>query len=306
FAALLLLPLLNLSRGTMTAGPHLQLAMPALSLVNLTILIKISGYSLGGLEYVAIFAGECRNPVRTLTRSVMIAAPLIALLSILGTASVLSFVRTEDIDLINPAAQVFSIGFKPFGIVAVIAPIGILLLLARDVAQTSCIFTGGTRLPMVAGWDHLLPEWFSRLHNKYKTPTLSIIFLGTIAFGLGLASLIGVEQQEAYQMLESSSGIFVVSGYLPLFLIPLFGLRREGVRFPALVKLAAVSGLTITTLFIVLNVFPIIEVKSWFSYSMKISGVIIGAELIGAVIFLNAERKKTLAARSLIQNGNVI
>ena len=26
------------------------------------------------------------------------------------------------------------------------------------------------RLPMVAGWDHLLPAWFSRLDPRYRTP----------------------------------------------------------------------------------------------------------------------------------------
>ena len=30
------------------------------------------------------------------------------------------------------------------------------------IAQASVMFTGNTRLPMVAGWDGLLPEWFTR------------------------------------------------------------------------------------------------------------------------------------------------
>jgi amino acid permease len=34
---------------------------------------------LGGFEYVAIHAGECRGPVRTIAGSVAIAAPIIAI-----------------------------------------------------------------------------------------------------------------------------------------------------------------------------------------------------------------------------------
>jgi hypothetical protein len=83
-----------------------------------------------------------------------------------------------------------------------------------------------------------------------------------------------------------------VSGYLPLFSIPLFGLRKEGIRLPVWVKAASLSGLLVTLLFVALSIFPIIEVQSWLAYSLKIGGVIIGADLVGAAIFLNAERKR--------------
>ena len=36
-------------------------------------------------------------------------------------------------------------------------------------------FTGVTRLPMAAGWDELVPEWFTRLHPRWKTPVNSIV-----------------------------------------------------------------------------------------------------------------------------------
>ena len=41
-------------------------------------------------------AGETHAPARTINRSVLIAAPIIALMFILGTSSVLAFVRPED------------------------------------------------------------------------------------------------------------------------------------------------------------------------------------------------------------------
>ena len=44
--------------------------MPALTLLNLNILGKMALGALSGFEYVAILAGECRNPARTIGRSV--------------------------------------------------------------------------------------------------------------------------------------------------------------------------------------------------------------------------------------------
>ena len=48
--------------------------------------------ALSGFEYVAIMAGETRSASRTITRSVLVAAPVIVLMFILGTDSVLALV----------------------------------------------------------------------------------------------------------------------------------------------------------------------------------------------------------------------
>ena len=47
-------------------------------------------------------------------------------------------------------------------------------------------FALATRLPLVAGWDNLLPEWFGRVHPRRKTPTNSILFVGAVAFSLAI------------------------------------------------------------------------------------------------------------------------
>ena len=80
---------------------------------------------------------------------------------IFGTSSVLALIPQERIDLIAPIPQVLSVGFGALGSAAGIAPIAILVLLCIRVAQASVMFAGNTRLPMVAGWDGLLPEWFT-------------------------------------------------------------------------------------------------------------------------------------------------
>ena len=45
----------------------------------------------------------------------LIAAPIIVVMFVLGTASVLAFVAPEQVDLIGPIPQVLSLGFNSFG-----------------------------------------------------------------------------------------------------------------------------------------------------------------------------------------------
>ncbi len=192
FGFLLLLPLVHLARGTIQEYHPLATTLPVFSLFSLNILGKLGFGALGGFEYVAILAGECRSPVRTIGRSVMIAAPLIAIMFILGTSSVLAFLHPDQIDLIAPIPQVLSLGFGKLGFAFMIVPLVLILLVVLRIAQASVNFTGLTRLPMVAGWDHLMPRWFTRLHPRYKTPVNSIIFVGAVTVVLGLLSLVGV------------------------------------------------------------------------------------------------------------------
>src|ERR1051326_4880228 len=163
---------------------------------------KLAVGALSGFEYVAILAGETRAPARDIGRSVLIASPIIAIMFILGTSSVLAFIGNNPIDLIGPVPQTLRLGLRSFEIAGLIASVGILLMTVRSISSMSIHFTGSSRLPMVAGWDHLLPVWFSRLHPRYKTPINSIMFVGAITLVIGISSQIGAGLQEAFQLVD--------------------------------------------------------------------------------------------------------
>ena len=124
---------------------------------------KLAVGGLSGFEYVGILAGEAHAPARNVGRSVMIAAPIIALMFVLGTSSVLAFIGNNQIDLIGPVPQTLRLGLQSFGAAGTIASVGILLMTVRSISSMSIHFTGSSCLPMVAGRDDLLPVWFSRL-----------------------------------------------------------------------------------------------------------------------------------------------
>ncbi|PYL82207.1 MAG: amino acid permease, partial [Verrucomicrobia bacterium] len=170
YGALIALPFIGLARGELKQYHPLQIAAPTVSMFYcLNIFTKLSIGALSGFEYVAILAGETRAPARDIGRSVIIASPIIALAFILGTSSVLAFVGNNPIDLIGPVPQTLRLGLRSFPIAGAIASAGIILMTVRTISSTSVHFTGTSRLPMVAGWDRLLPVWFTRLHPKYKT-----------------------------------------------------------------------------------------------------------------------------------------
>ncbi len=295
FAAVLVLPLIS-HHSAAAGSPLLRMEMPALSLMSFNLLGKMGFGALGGFEYVAIHAGECRDPVRAISRSVVLAAPVIAVMFILGTNSVLTLIPQDRIDLIAPIPQVLSEGFRSLSFAAAIVPMAVLAMLCIRVAQSSVMFTGNTRLPMVAGWDRLLPEWFTRLHARYRTPVNSILFVGAATLMLGMLGLIGVGKQEAFQLLWNASGVFYALTYLAMFALPLVGLRGSGAPRPFWLIVSAVSGGLMTLLYIALSIIPIIEVESRLSFAIKITGLIVLTNVVGLLIFLAAGRRRARAA----------
>jgi amino acid transporter len=227
---------------------------------------------------------------------VALAAPVIAGMFILGTSSVLALIPQGRIDLIAPIPQVLSEGFRALNLVVPIASITILALLGIRVAQSSVMFGGNTRLPMVAGWDRLLPEWFTRLHARYRTPVNSILFVGAATLALGLVGLIGVGKQEAFQLLWNASGVFYALTYLAMFAIPLFGLRGLQPRPPLWLRVCALSGLLMTLLYVALSIVPIIEVESRAMFAVKIAGLTVLTNLLGLGVYLAAGRRRRSAA----------
>jgi amino acid transporter len=295
-AALIATPFLNLWRGTLTEYHPFRLAAPPLTLFGLSVFSKMTFGALTGFEYVAVFAGECRDPKRDLPRSVMLTGPIIALIYILATSAILAFVPPSAEDVVAPIPQALSRGLQAFGLTRFVLPPAVLFLLIYYLATFCAFFTVSTRLPMVAGWDHLLPEWFSRLHPRYKTPINSVLFLGAATLVVALAALVGAGQQESHELLLTWSFTFYGIAYIALFAIPIFSRKQRGLRPRLWIRVAAASGLLVTLLFVVLSIFPVIDVDSSWRYSLKIAGVVLGANLIGWMIYRAGQRKATSAA----------
>jgi glutamate:GABA antiporter len=138
---------------------------------------------------------------------------------------------------------------------------------------------------MCAGWDHLLPKWFTRLHPKYRTPINSILFLGGVTMTASAAVLIGVGHQEAFELLQIWGFTFYAIAYLALFAIPLFAVKKSALSAPLWMRFLAVFGFILTLLFALLSVFPIIPVASQSAYTLKTIAVLVVANISGLLLY---------------------
>jgi amino acid transporter len=299
----LLMALLFFHPHASAAHPHVNpqapfsLAMPALTLFSVNIFTKIAFNALTGLEQVAVFAGETRDAGRTIMRSAWIAAPIIAAIYMLMTGSVLAYIPAAKVDLTGPVPQVLAAAFSGGGGRGTVdwglmlGRAAILALALATIAVFSVIVAETSRLPMVAGWDKLIPAWFTRLDPRWKTPTRSLGVIVALAIAMGLLATYGTGAQEAYQLVSSANNIFYGVYYLMMFAIPLVVGDRFGVRAGFWLKAASVSGLAVTLLAMGFNLLPIVDVASRWMFAAKVMGTALLLNAIGVAIYWNGTRR---------------
>ena len=294
YAILLGLPVWAMAHGSATHFEALPLEWPKASWFSLAIFGQITVGGLSGFEYVAIMAGECRSAARTIGQSVLISAPIIAVMFILGTSAVLAFVGNQPINVIGPIPQTFRLAFGNTGIAGFAAQFGIALLMARAVASSSLIFTGLSRLPMAAGWDNLAPKWFTRLHPRRRTPVNSILFVAALAMGLILLSLLGARDQEAGQLLTAASIVHYAIVYVALFALPLFGGAAFRKQLPGWLKLTAAAGLISSLVALCISAYPVVDVASRAAFAGKICAVVVISNMAGVLLYRAGRSRNTL------------
>ncbi len=285
YVILLALPVWALWRGSLRHFEPIPWQWPKLDLFSLAVFGQMSVGALSGFEYVAIMAGECRSAARTVGQSVIISAPVIALMFILGTSVVLAFIGGQPINVIGPIPQTMRAALGTTGRAGFAAPFAIFLLIARAIASASLIFTGLSRLPMTAGWDRLVPRWFAQLHPRWRTPRNSILFVSALVMGLILLSMTGVREQEASQTLVVASDVHYAITYAALFLIPLVGYRVLRGRLPLWLKIASAAGFFTSLVSLFIAVYPIVDVVSRGAYAAKICAVVVISNMLGILIY---------------------
>jgi amino acid transporter len=300
----LLIALLFFHPTATPAHPHISpqpafsLAFPAVTLVSLNLFSKLTFNGLTGLEQVAVFAGETRHAERTILRSAWIAAPLIALIYILMTGSMLTYTSAGKIDLVGPIPQVLAAGFGSGGAAragvdfgALLGRGAILALALATIAQFAVIVAEMSRLPLVAAWDHLLPGWFTTLHPRFRTPTRSLIVISTLAVLVGLLASAGAGAQEAFQVIVTAANLCYAVNYLLMFAVPLAAGARFGTRPGILLCAGCLAGAAVTLLSMIFSLFPIVEVGDAKVFGLKVGLTAVALNLVGVALYWRAKLK---------------
>jgi len=301
FVVLIFLPIWALACHEPIHWTPLTWQLPARDMRSFALFGQMIFGALCGLEYIAILAGESRQPEQVIGRSVWISSPIICAMFILGTSSVSAFVPITHIDFIAPIPQTLRAALGTSGLGNLFAIAAIFLLQLRLIGASSYIFTGVTRLPMTVGWDALLPSWFTRLHPAWRTPTNSILFTSLLVCVLVVLASIGVHAQEAFQVLSNASLTHYELAYLAMFAIPLAGAAGLRMSLPWWLKVTSVVGFLATLFSLLISVYPFVDVVDARSYAMKIAGTTLLSNLVGFCFY----KLRSRTERSAVETGAV-
>jgi amino acid transporter len=282
----------------------LSFQIPPHDLRTLALFGQMMFGALCGLEYIAILAGESKSPERAITKSVWIASPIICLMFILGTGTVVAFVPKDQINFIAPIPQTLRIALGNEGAGNLFAMAAILLLQMRLLGAVSYLMTGVSRLPLAVGWDALIPTWFTRLHERWKTPTNSILCTSGLLIVMVVLATAGVHAQEAFQVLSNASLTHYEVSYLAMFAIPLVGAAGLRKRLPRWLKWTSAVGLGATLFSLLISAYPFVSVVNPLSYAVKIVGTLLVSNLV-AVTFYKTRTRPAAGIADLAQEAGL-
>jgi amino acid transporter len=305
--AMILLYLLVLIWIGARSSSHIPFSFvwPGFSILTLNVFTKMALFALSGLEGCSIFAEECHKPTKHVARSVWIAVPLIALMYILATGAILGYIAPGDVDVATPIPQVMEVGFGNSSIGHTLAAIAVVAPSLGLMATVVIVVGMVARLPMVAGWDGILPAWWSELHARFKTPYKAI---GAVALGLfcmGALSLLGAENQEAVQVLSAVGFGSYCLMYLLLLGMVAAGFRSSVFRPGVLMRAGALAGFLVVLISLGFQLLPVGEVADPALFAVKVGLAICAANGLGAYLYWRGAKSRNGGPRQLVSSADV-
>jgi amino acid transporter len=173
-------------------------------------------FAFTGMELVCAMSEEVRDPKKTFPRAIYASAVMIALIYIVATVALLTLLPAEKIDVRNGVFQGISgssavLGIAWFGVIAA------LLVTVGNAGGVGATVAGVARVPFVAGIDSYLPEFFGKIHPKWKTPYVSILIQAAISGVILVFSQINATVVEAYQFLVDMAVILYFIPFLYMY-----------------------------------------------------------------------------------------
>ncbi len=263
---------------------------PSLQLKDL-IFWSVIAFAWTGPEAIPLMAGEVKNARRTIPLGLAIAAPGIAAIYILGTASVLAALPPAHVSGLYGVMQAI-------GHVAGSLHWSALTIFAAVLVTISCLGSVGAwlgavaRIPFVAGIDRYLPEAFGRMHPRWHSPVAAILAQVAISSVFILLGQGGTTVKGAYDVLVSSTVLITMVPFLLLFASAMKLQRTWTVTF------AAAIGLFTTVSSIVLAMFPAADEPNKTLAVVKVLGLTVLMLGSGVLVYAYGSRRKQEQALS--------
>lgn len=257
-------------------------------------------FAFAGLELSSAMGGEVRDPRRTLPRAILIAAPLIALVYILGTGALLWLVPTGDINIVSGFLQATEAGARQLNpSLWWLAPLAAAAYTIGNIGGVGAWLTGPARVAFAIGLDKYFPPAFGRVHPKWKTPYVAILVQASLATIFLLISVLGkgTTVEKAYLILLDTQLLIYFIPYCYLFISFLLHRRTpapaDTVRVPggsAGAWMVGLSGLLVTLFAMIVAMIPPSGDEQPVLFELKVVGGALAFVGIGGVVYWMANR----------------
>jgi glutamate:GABA antiporter len=300
----LLLILLGLYAALTRASANpLSLAQLKPDLTNLPMLNLWAtiAFAFAGLELSATMGHEIHNPRRNLPRSIYIAAPLVALVYICGTGSMLWLVPEKNLNLVAGPLQGIANGMREFGSAWFwVAPAAAFCLTLSRIGGLGAWLTGSARVAFVVGIDRYFPPAFGRIHPRWHTPYVAIIVQAPLAVFFLLLSVLGkgTNVEHAFLILLDMSLLVSFIPYIYLFLCFITHCWKHSGSHSLLVPggaagalVSGLCGLAITVFAMIVSMVPPPGTSSVWIHEVKLGGGALFLVLLGLFIYWRAKNR---------------
>jgi amino acid transporter len=252
-------------------------------------------FAFAGLELSSSMGGEVRDPRRTLPRSVLVSAPLIAAAYVLGTWALLRIVPAGDVNIVSGLLQSISSGARTLSpALWWLAPLAAAAYTLGNVGGVGAWLTAPARVAFAIGLDRYFPPAFGRVHPKWKTPYVAILVQAALATAFLFVSVLGkgTTVERAYLVILDTQLLIYFIPYVYLF-ISFLVLRTaeapaDAVRVPGgPVGAGAVgaSGLVVTLLAMAIAMVPPDGESDPLLFELKVVGGALGFVALGGLVY---------------------
>ncbi len=251
-----------------------------------------------GPESIPFMSGEVRNAWRTIPLGLAIAAPVVAIIYVLGTASVLAALPAGHVNPLYGVMQAIA-GVTQRTHLAFVAPIAAMLVPVSCLWRVGAWLGSVARLPFVAGIDHYLPKAFGTMHPRFGSPVASLLTQAGVAAIFILLGQGGTNVSGAYDVLVSMTVLTTMLPFVLLFASAIkLGARPlpGGVRIPGgrpSVIVCGVVGLATTLFAMVLSAVPSPDDPNKLLAVVKIVGLTLVLILVGAALYAAGKRRQS-------------
>jgi amino acid transporter len=254
-------------------------------------------FAFTGPEAASFLGDEIRDARRTIPRGLFLAAPIIALIYILGTVSVLVALPREEISGLQGIMQAVARASEKIGSPG-LAPIAAALIAVTALGSVGAWLGAVARIPFVAGIDHFLPKGFGQLHPRWGSPWVALLTQSAVTVVFIFLGQAGTSVKGAYEALVSMT---FIATFIPFLFVFAALIRVQGqpagpgvVRIPGgrpAAVVVGVIGLATTVASIVLAVFPAADEPRKALAVAKVVGVTLALLASGVAVYATGRRR---------------